>query len=98
MSRRIDKKNREDVFAMIEFVRQEVPNKNIWLWTSYTIEQIIEENIIPRSILEQIDVIVDGKFVLAERDISLKFRGSKNQIVIDVKKFLKNEKDYILFQ
>jgi anaerobic ribonucleoside-triphosphate reductase activating protein len=94
----LDKRNREDVFAMIEFVRQEVPNKNIWLWTSYTIDQIIWQNIIPRSILEKIDVIVDGKFILAERDISLKFRGSKNQRVIDVQKYLKNEKDYILFQ
>ena len=94
----LDKRNREDVFAMIEFVRQEVPNKSIWLWTSYTIEQIIWQNIIPRSVIEKIDVIVDGKFILAERDISLKFRGSKNQRVIDVKKYLKNEKDYILFQ
>ena len=80
---------------MIEFVRQEVPNKSIWLWTSYTIEQIIWQNIIPRSVIEKIDVIVDGKFILAERDISLKFRGSKNQRVIDVKKYLKNEKKHL---
>lgn len=91
----LDPRNRSDVMNMIEFVKRDVPNKTIWLWTSYTIEDIVEKNIIPKNILEMIDVIVDGKFILSERDVSLKFRGSRNQRVIDVKKYLKKEENYI---
>ena len=63
-------------------------NKTIWLWTGYTYEYLIENNIIPRKILEKIDVIVDGLFDIAQRDVTLKFRGSRNQRIIDVKKSL----------
>jgi anaerobic ribonucleoside-triphosphate reductase activating protein len=85
----LDPKNRSDVLSIIEIVKEQCPDKTIWLWTGFTYEKIVSENIIPKNILEKIDVIVDGQFVLAERDISLKYRGSKNQRVIDVQKTLK---------
>lgn len=55
--------------------------KNIWLYTGYTIEQIMADPSL-RRIIKAVDVIVDGPFILAQRDISLQFRGSANQRII----------------
>ena len=65
--------------------------KPIWLWSGYTYEQIISD---PKKLelLNQVDVLIDGKFQIANRNISLKYRGSSNQRVIDVKKSLKQNK------
>ncbi|OPX49549.1 anaerobic ribonucleoside-triphosphate reductase activating protein [Clostridium thermobutyricum] len=65
--------------------------KPIWLWSGYTYEQIISD---PKKLelLNQVDVLIDGKFQIANRNISLKYRGSSNQRVIDVKKSLKENK------
>ena len=61
---------------------------NIWCYTGYLWEEIQQhKEFMP--LLEYIDVIVDGRFVLAQRDISLLFRGSKNQRIIDVQQSLK---------
>lgn len=62
-------------------------NKNIWLWSGFTYEYIIN-NVRCSKILKYIDVLVDGKFEINKRDLSLKFRGSSNQRVIDVNKSL----------
>lgn len=58
--------------------------KDIWAYSGYTYEQL-QADITPNSnqLLELVDVLVDGKFVLAQRDLTLRFRGSKNQRVID---------------
>ena len=65
--------------------------KPIWLWSGYTYEQILSD---PKKLelLNQVDVLIDGKFQIANRNISLKYRGSSNQRVIDVKKSLKENK------
>lgn len=62
-------------------------NKSIWLWSGYTFEEIVNK---PKmlDILKEIDVLIDGKFEMDKRDIMLKYRGSSNQRVIDVKKTL----------
>ncbi|WP_425514321.1 anaerobic ribonucleoside-triphosphate reductase activating protein [Lentibacillus saliphilus] len=60
---------------------KETTGKNIWLYTGYTFEEVLEEK---RDILNYIDVLVDGKFILAERDYTIMFRGSRNQRIIDV--------------
>lgn len=59
--------------------------RNIWCYTGYTIEEILADKSL-RRILEYIDVLVDGRFDAATRDISLLFRGSANQRLIDVKR------------
>lgn len=61
--------------------------KDIWCYSGYTFDEL-EKNPHPFSaeLLELVDVLVDGKFILEERDLRLKFRGSKNQRVIDCKK------------
>jgi anaerobic ribonucleoside-triphosphate reductase activating protein len=84
-------KNREDVFEIIREVKKEFPNKTIWLWSGYTFETIKEKNIIPIDVLNMIDVLVDGLFEIEKRDLSLKYRGSRNQRVIDIKKSLETD-------
>lgn len=64
------------------------PNKKIWLWTHYTWEEIIEDNYTTCLIFPYIDVLVDGEYIEEQRDLTLKWRGSKNQRVIDVQKSL----------
>ena len=60
-----------------------IKNYSIWLYTGYTIEQLQEENNdIINEILQNIDVLVDGPFVLAEKSLDLPFRGSRNQRII----------------
>jgi len=63
-------------------------NKTVWCYTGYTFEELLERKE-KRELLNHIDVLVDGRFILEQKDISLKFRGSKNQRLIDVPKSLK---------
>ena len=55
-------------------------NKTVWVYTGYNYEDFKDHEI-----MDYIDVLVDGRFIEAQKDISLKFRGSKNQRIIDVK-------------
>lgn len=59
-------------------------NKNIWLYTGYTYDELFK--IGKSEILKYIDVLVDGKFDINKRDLTLKFRGSSNQKIINVQK------------
>lgn len=61
--------------------------KPVWLWSGYTYEEIVNDSDKSR-LLSFIDVLIDGKFQLDKRNLSLKYRGSENQRVIDVKKSL----------
>lgn len=58
--------------------------KDIWCWTGYTFEQLAAETPDKRALLEQLDVLVDGPFDVTRRDLTLQFRGSSNQRVLDV--------------
>ena len=63
-------------------------NLNVWCYTGYTYESLLmlaSENDIYMKLLEQIDVLIDGKYMADLRNLSLKFRGSTNQRIIDVK-------------
>ncbi|MCD8090985.1 MAG: anaerobic ribonucleoside-triphosphate reductase activating protein [Clostridiales bacterium] len=73
--------NREEVTALAKDVKESFPNKNIWLYTGYLWEEIKDLEIIKYT-----DVLVDGRFIKALKDNNLKWRGSENQRVIDVKK------------
>ncbi len=64
---------------------------NIWCYTGFVWEDIVKSEQMV-AILPYIDVIVDGRFVESERDVSLRFRGSRNQRMIDVKKSLESGK------
>lgn len=83
----LEAENIETVFDLCKKVKSIYPNKKIWLYTGYTWENI---NGLP--ILKYVDVLVDGKFVQDLRDITLKWKGSSNQRVIDVQKSLEKGK------
>jgi len=66
-------------------------NLNVWCYTGFTFEQLIKLSKSKKVILDflkQIDVLIDGRFILSEKSLNIKFRGSKNQRIIDVKKSL----------
>lgn len=78
-------KNRDEIARLCGKFRERFPEKDIWLYTGYTFEEI--ESGFPE-IIPLVDVIVDGEFVEAERDPKLHWCGSANQRVIDVKNTL----------
>ena len=66
---------------------------NIWVYTGFTYEELLklsESKPVYKDFLREIDVLVDGRFILKERDLSLLFRGSRNQRLIDMKKTLES--------
>lgn len=64
--------------------------KNIWAFSGYTFEELLSGSVpYAKELLTFCDVLVDGRFVKAERDLSLKFRGSRNQRVLDIPASLK---------
>lgn len=90
-------RNIEAVSDLIDWFKKDFPNKNVWVWTGYTWEELMERCRKGNEddlnwLLCSIDVLVDGRFELEQRDLTLKWRGSKNQRVIDVQKSLKQEK------
>lgn len=87
--------NAEGLISMIREVKQHT-DKNIWLWSGYEYEDIISDKQ-RLNLLREVDVLIEGKFIDRLKDITLKFRGSSNQRVIDVKKSLDSGK-IILFE
>ena len=67
------------VYMLCRRFKKEFPNKTVWVYTGYHFEDFQDS-----AIFKYIDVLVDGPFIEAEKDITLKFRGSKNQRLIDV--------------
>ena len=61
-------------------------SKDIWSWTGYSYEELLLDSPDKLELLDQIDILVDGRFDLAKKDFKLQFRGSSNQRIIDVKK------------
>lgn len=64
-------------------------NKEIWIYSGYSFENLIA-NKIQENLLKEIDVLVDGPFIESKKDLKLRFRGSSNQRIIDVKNSLIN--------
>ena len=80
--------NVEGLKAVCDAVRAAAPDKTIWAYSGYTLENILSDPV-RKSLLEKVDILVDGQFVDALKDPALKFRGSSNQRIIDVKETLK---------
>ncbi len=82
--------NQKVLYPFLQRVKKEFPNKNIWCYSGYTFEELTgtsrASTDITKDMLLLIDILVDGEFKEELKDISLKFRGSSNQNVIDVKK------------
>lgn len=60
--------------------------KDIWSWSGFTYEELLKETPDKLELLDQIDILVDGRFELSKKNLMLQFRGSSNQRIIDVKK------------
>lgn len=68
---------------------------NVWLYTGFTFEELrlmMKKNSKLKELLMNVDVLVDGKFLIEEKSYDVKFRGSKNQRIIDIKKSIENDK------
>lgn len=84
-----------DIMRLINRIKTECPDKKIWCYTGYTWEQIFpivnpylnltQAEMTRQNVVKNCDILVDGRFVEEEKDLSLEFRGSKNQRIIDVK-------------
>ena len=75
-------------------IRKET-DKSIWIYSGFTYE-VLSSLELSRKILEEIDVLVDGEFIEEKKDLKLRFRGSSNQRIIDVKESLKKDKPVLL--
>ena len=89
----MEPENQRALLPFLRRVRQELPGKTIWAYSGYTFETLRQEGSRPRidatdELLGLLDVLVDGPFVQAEKDISLRFRGSRNQRILDMPKSL----------
>ena len=89
----MEPQNQAVIVNLIKRVKQELPTKDIWCYSGYTLDKDLcdggrAHTSVTDEILHNIDVLVDGRFVEELKDLTLKFRGSKNQRLIDVKNSL----------
>ena len=91
----LEKPNRGAIYCLLKEIKEKFPSKDIWMYTGYVWEYIQDIREIQR-ILNYVDVLVDGAYVDELRDVTLAFRGSRNQRLIDVKKTLENNKIVLL--
>lgn len=95
--------NLDGVLNLVNKIRLSLPQKNIWLYSGYEYQHIFRgtpsclskegyNNYKRRKIIEAVDVFVDGRYIDSQRDVSLRWKGSKNQHVIDVQKSLEQNK------
>ena len=87
--------NQKKIAELVERVRKELPQKDIWCYTGYVFDKEIldgmyKELSTTKDIIDNIDVLVDGKFVIDLADKRLRFRGSSNQRIIDIKKTIES--------
>lgn len=98
----LEPQNLETVYKIVKIVKEKFPDKTIWLYTGYTWEEILEQykiwedhevnGICSLDVVSYCNVLVDGRYDDDKRDISLAWRGSSNQRVINVKESLNQGK------
>ena len=89
--------NQQGLIPLVKKVKEKFPNKNIWLYTGYLFDKDIlfdmyNKNEYTRNLVDNLDIIVDGQFVIEKKILDLKARGSYNQRKIDVQASLKEGK------
>jgi anaerobic ribonucleoside-triphosphate reductase activating protein len=84
--------NQRDIVPYLRDYKKRFPNKNLWAFTGFYYDtELLVDGSHPRcevtdEILDMVDVLVDGRFILAKKDITLRYRGSSNQRIIDMHK------------
>ena len=85
--------NQRTLAELVRRVKKELPEKDIWCYSGFTFEELTGESRarcdVTDDLLSMIDVLVDGRFDKEKKNISLRFRGSENQRIIDLKQTLK---------
>lgn len=76
----MEPENQAGLLPFLKRVRAELPEKDIWLYTGYRLESVSDS-----PMLDLVDVVVDGPYIEAEKDVSLAFRGSRNQRIIHLR-------------
>ena len=89
--------NQQGLAKLVKKVKERFPNKTIWCYTGFDFEKDVMGKMYnvwdeTKDLVQNIDVIVDGKFEEEKKNLSLKFRGSENQRIIDVKKSIEGQK------
>nr|WP_293995202.1 anaerobic ribonucleoside-triphosphate reductase activating protein [uncultured Fusobacterium sp.] len=88
----------QNIIPLVSFLKKfkkELPDRDIWIWSGFTWEEIIKDKN-RKELIELCDILIDGKFKEELKNLNLKWRGSSNQRVIDIKKSL-NSNTPILF-
>lgn len=93
----LEYENQKGLLPLVKQVKQKLPNKTIWCFTGFDYEKDVMGKMYKnwdetKELIENVDVIVDGKFQKEKKNPSLKFRGSENQRLIDVKKSMQQNK------
>ena len=73
--------NRKVVIDLAKEIREKFPDKDQWIWSGYTLEEIQADDSM-KDILKYVDVLVDGPFIEEQKDLSIPFRGSRNQRIL----------------
>lgn len=89
--------NQQGLLPLLRRFKAAYPEKNVWCYTGYDFEKDIRDNMMvkwseTRELIRYIDILVDGEFMEERKDLSLRFRGSDNQRIIDVPKSLQTDK------
>ena len=75
-------------YYVVHVVRDELPNTPIYIWSGYTIEELLQSNnAFVKESLRCANYLIDGPYVEAERDITLSMRGSRNQRILDLSNY-----------
>lgn len=85
-----EEENQEILAPFLEKIKKEFPLKDIWCWTGYIFEKDLQENgrkytKFTDRMLNCIDILVDGPFILSQKNLMLEFRGSENQRILHLK-------------
>ena len=83
----------EEMLELVTKIKNTYPDKSIWMWTGYRYEELNE---LQTRIVSKVDVLIDGKFEIENKNPSLRFRGSSNQRVIDIHETILNDKIVLL--
>lgn len=93
----LERENQKGLVKLVKKVKEKLPNKTIWCYTGFDYEKDVmgrmyEQWPETKDLINNIDVLVDGKFEMEKRNLNLQFRGSENQRLIDVKKSMQENK------
>lgn len=89
----MEPENQESILPFLRELKRALPKKTVWIYTGFTFEELFDKKMrccteFTKDILSHTDILVDGPFLIEKKNISLAFRGSENQRIIDVKETL----------